>query len=83
MRGKLALLGHETKGALWAPEGLRLVAREQFAMSAFEAAAVTFESFGFKHGPVRDADLAFDVRFLPNPHYVPELKPLTGRDPRR
>ncbi|MGE3511407.1 MAG: tetratricopeptide repeat-containing protein [Vicinamibacterales bacterium] len=44
MRGKLALLGHETKGALWAPEGLRLVAREQFAMSAFEAAAITLES---------------------------------------
>lgn len=44
--------------------------------------ALTFESFGFKHGPARDADLAFDVRFLPNPHYVGELRPLTGRDPR-
>ncbi len=43
--------------------------------------AVTFTSFGFKHGPVRDADLAFDVRFLPNPHYVDELRPLTGHDP--
>ena len=42
--------------------------------------AVTFQSFGHKHGPPRDADLAFDVRFLPNPHYVPELKPLTGKD---
>jgi UPF0042 nucleotide-binding protein len=42
--------------------------------------AVTFQSFGFKHGPPRDADLAFDVRFLPNPHYVPDLKPLTGLD---
>ena len=39
-------------------------------------------SFGFKHGPARDADLAFDVRFLPNPHYEPELRPLTGFDPR-
>ena len=47
-----------------------------------QALAVTFSSFGFKHGPVRDADLAFDVRFLPNPHYVDELRPLTGRDPR-
>ena len=36
--------------------------------------AVTFSSFGFKHGPARDADLAFDVRFLPNPHYEPELR---------
>ncbi|CAA9514396.1 MAG: RNase adapter protein RapZ [uncultured Solirubrobacteraceae bacterium] len=44
--------------------------------------AVTFTSFGFKHGQSRDADLAFDVRFLPNPHYVPELRPLTGRDER-
>ncbi len=42
--------------------------------------AVTFESFGFKYGPVRDADLMFDVRFLPNPHYEPELRPLTGAD---
>jgi UPF0042 nucleotide-binding protein len=44
--------------------------------------AVTFESFGFKYGPSRDADLLFDVRFLPNPHYEPELRPLTGADTR-
>jgi UPF0042 nucleotide-binding protein len=44
--------------------------------------AVTFTSFGFKHGPIRDADLVFDVRFLPNPHYVSALRPLTGHDPR-
>jgi RNase adapter protein RapZ len=44
--------------------------------------AVTFESFGFKHGPVRDADLMLDVRFLPNPHYEEDLRPLTGDDPR-
>lgn len=43
--------------------------------------AITFESFGFKYGPVRDADLMFDVRFLPNPHYQEELQPLTGGDP--
>jgi UPF0042 nucleotide-binding protein len=42
--------------------------------------ALTFMSFGFKHGPPREEDLAFDVRFLPNPHYVPELRELTGRD---
>ncbi|HEY7952978.1 MAG TPA: RNase adapter RapZ [Solirubrobacteraceae bacterium] len=42
--------------------------------------AVTFMSFGFKHGPPREEDLAFDVRFLPNPHYVPELRELTGRE---
>jgi UPF0042 nucleotide-binding protein len=42
--------------------------------------AITFESFGFKYGPVRDPDLMFDVRFLPNPHYEPNLRPLTGTD---
>ncbi len=44
--------------------------------------AVTFESFGFKYGPTRDPDLLFDVRFLPNPHYERDLRPLTGDDPR-
>jgi len=44
--------------------------------------AVTFTSFGHKHGPPRDADLALDVRFLPNPHYEADLRPLTGFDQR-
>jgi UPF0042 nucleotide-binding protein len=44
--------------------------------------AITFQSFGFKYGPSRDADLLFDVRFLPNPHYEPELRRLTGADAR-
>jgi UPF0042 nucleotide-binding protein len=39
------------------------------------------ESFGFKHGVPLDADLVFDVRCLPNPHYEPALQALTGRDP--
>ena len=39
-----------------------------------------FQSFGFKHGIPLDADLVFDVRCLPNPHYDPQLRPLTGRD---
>ncbi len=42
--------------------------------------AVTFMTFGFKHGSPRDADLAFDVRFLPNPHYEADLRELTGLD---
>ena len=37
-------------------------------------------SFGFKHGIPAEADLVFDVRFLPNPYYVAELRPLTGLD---
>jgi UPF0042 nucleotide-binding protein len=44
--------------------------------------AVTFASFGFKHGPLLDADLLFDVRFLANPHYESDLRPLTGSDGR-
>ena len=43
--------------------------------------AVTFLTFGFKHGTPRDADLTFDVRFLPNPHYEAELRDQTGLDP--
>ena len=41
---------------------------------------VTVLSFGFKHGIPVDSDLLFDVRFLPNPHFVPKLRGLTGRD---
>ncbi|CAH0532494.1 RNase adapter protein RapZ [Vibrio stylophorae] len=41
---------------------------------------MVFESFGFKHGLPSDADYVFDVRFLPNPHWEPALKPLTGLD---
>ena len=43
---------------------------------------VSCVSFGYKHGLPDDADLVFDVRFLPNPHFVPEFRALTGRDPR-
>jgi UPF0042 nucleotide-binding protein len=60
----------------------RRIADEMLPRHSRGRLAVTFQSFGFKHGPPRDADLVFDVRFLPNPHYVPELRPLTGLDPR-
>jgi UPF0042 nucleotide-binding protein len=42
--------------------------------------ALTIITFGFKHGPPREADVVLDVRFLPNPHYREDLRPLTGRD---
>lgn len=42
---------------------------------------LTLQSFGFQNGPPAEADLVFDVRFLKNPHWVPTLRPLTGRDP--
>ncbi|CAM3675525.1 RNase adapter RapZ [Rheinheimera salexigens] len=41
---------------------------------------ILFESFGFKYGIPKDADYVFDARFLPNPHWEPDLKPLTGVD---
>lgn len=46
----------------------------------YNSLMVRIESFGFKHGILADADLIFDVRFLPNPYYIEELKPLTGND---
>ena len=46
-----------------------------------DALTVSVVSFGFKHGLPLDADLVFDVRFLPNPHWFPELRPLSGLDP--
>jgi RNase adapter protein RapZ len=60
----------------------RKIANELLEASSPRRLAVTFTSFGHKHGPPRDADLAFDVRFLPNPHYEPELRVLTGFDTR-
>lgn len=46
----------------------------------YESFFVTILSFGFKYGIPQDSDLVFDVRFLPNPYYIPELKTLTGND---
>jgi UPF0042 nucleotide-binding protein len=43
---------------------------------------VSVVSFGYRFGVPTDADLVFDVRFLPNPHFVPRLRPFTGRDPK-
>src|SRR3954467_9020882 len=60
----------------------RIIADELLPRDVTGRMAVTFSSFGFKHGPPRDADLVFDVRFLPNPHYVHHLRLLTGHDQR-
>ena len=48
--------------------------------STGEGLKITVISFGYKHGLPLDADLVFDVRFLPNPHWIDELRPLTGLD---
>ena len=53
---------------------------EAFAAEGAAGLRVTVESFGYKYGLPADADLVADCRFLPNPYWVPELKPLTGLD---
>jgi UPF0042 nucleotide-binding protein len=50
--------------------------------SSEKSILVSCVSFGYRQGVPEDADLVFDVRFLPNPHFVPEFRALTGRDPR-
>ena len=59
----------------------RLVTR-RFATGEAASLGVTLVSFGFRYGIPSHADLVFDVRFLPNPYFVPELRPLTGLDQR-
>jgi UPF0042 nucleotide-binding protein len=56
------------------------IAEELLPRQTVGRLSVTIMSFGFKHGPPRDEDLVFDVRFLPNPHYESELRDLTGLD---
>ncbi|HET8815360.1 MAG TPA: RNase adapter RapZ [Solirubrobacterales bacterium] len=58
----------------------RQIAAELLGREASGKLAVTLLTFGFKNGPPRDADLTLDVRFLPNPHYDDELRPMTGLD---
>ncbi|MGI9049807.1 MAG: RNase adapter RapZ [Rubrobacteraceae bacterium] len=53
---------------------------KQLADTLSERLTVSLISFGFKHGAPLDVDMLLDVRFLPNPHYDPELRPLTGHD---
>jgi len=52
----------------------------QYRPTEGKGLTISIMSFGFKYGVPYDADLVFDVRFLPNPNFVPELKALTGRD---
>jgi len=63
---------HELRGKVVAAFG---------ELDASDALQVTVLSFGYKYGLPVDADLVVDCRFLPNPHWVPELRPRTGRDP--
>ena len=72
-------LGHRIDTSDLSPSALRLWIKDLILQDRSRI-TLLFESFGFKHGIPLDADLVFDVRCLPNPHYVPELRALTGRD---
>lgn len=61
--------------------GLRESIERAFGGEAVAQTSVTVESFGFKYGLPMDSDMVMDVRFLPNPHWVDELRPHTGQHP--
>ncbi|MGE0080698.1 MAG: RNase adapter RapZ [Thiohalomonadaceae bacterium] len=60
---------------------LRELVRDRLGQTPGGRMSILFESFGFKHGIPVDADFVFDVRCLPNPHWDPQLRALTGRSP--
>lgn len=62
------------------PIELREKILQRFSSTSKESFSVQVLSFGFKHGIPIDADLVFDVRFLPNPHYIDHMRPQTGLD---
>jgi len=61
---------------------LKRLAHNRFVGAGAETMGVTLVSFGFRSGIPTHADLVLDVRFLPNPYFIPELKPFPGTDPR-
>ncbi len=73
-------LGHRIDTSDLKANALREWVRQFIEAEPGQGLTLMFESFGFKHGVPLDADLVFDVRCLPNPHYVPELRQLTGKD---
>ena len=76
----IATLGHHIDTSNLRPNALRDFVKDFTTLDLQNGLTLLFESFGFKHGLPLDADLVFDVRCLPNPHYDPLLRPLTGRD---
>jgi UPF0042 nucleotide-binding protein len=75
----IASIGHRIDTSELGANALRAWVK-QFIQLDRARLTLLFQSFGFKHGIPLDADLVFDVRCLPNPHYDPVLRPLTGRD---
>ena len=80
MLAALATLGHRLDTSGLKANALREWVRQFIDAEPGRGLTLMFESFGFKHGIPLDADLVFDVRCLPNPHYDTELRPLTGKD---
>ena len=80
---RVAELGHHIDTSDLKPNALREWIRQFITANGgdheLQTLTLSFESFGFKHGLPLDAELVFDVRCLPNPHYEPDLRPLTGR----
>ena len=76
----LSALGHHIDTSHLRANALRAFVKDFAALDERQGLTLLFESFGFKHGIPLDADLVFDVRCLPNPHYDPALRHLSGRD---
>lgn len=76
----ISSLGHRIDTSGLKANALREWVRQFIEAEPGQGLTLMFESFGFKHGLPLDADLVFDVRCLPNPHYDPALRLLTGRD---
>lgn len=76
---QLADIGHRVDTSDLSANVLRSWVKD-FVAHEKSGLTLLFTSFGFKHGIPLDADFVFDVRSLPNPHYDPKLKPLTGKD---
>lgn len=64
----------------FSPGDFRRIVQERFGLEPEAGLAVFVVSFSYRYGLPREADLVFDVRFLRNPHYMPALRPLSGRD---
>lgn len=81
MLAPISGLGHRIDTSGLKANALREWVRQFIEAEPGQGLTLMFESFGFKLGLPLDADLVFDVRCLPNPHYNTELRPLTGKDP--
>lgn len=77
-----ALADHILDSSKFNVHELREVVQQTFRQDGGQPIRIYVNSFGFRHGVPDDSDLVFDVRFLPNPNYIPEFKNLTGRHPR-